>query len=62
MLPQKTECILKKLVFRLRPDYENDVEKNVLFSIKIYGGFYAFQVNIKYDVDKVISIVSKLSG
>lgn len=62
MLPQKTEYILKKLVFKFRPEYENDVEKNVLFSLKIYGGFYAFQVNKKYDVDEVISIIGKLSS
>lgn len=61
-LPQKTEFILKKLVFKFRPEYENDVEKNVLFSIKIYGAFYAFQVNKKYDVDEVISVISNLSG
>ena len=62
MLPQKTEYILKKMVFRFRPEYENDVEKNVLFSLKIYGGFYAFQVNKKFDVDEVISVISDFSG
>ena len=61
-LPEKTELILKQLVFRLRPEYENDVEKNVLFSMKIYGGFYAFQANKKFNTDKVISVISKLNS
>ena len=61
VLAKKTEAILKKLVFKFRPEYENNVEMNVLFSIKIYGGFYAFQANKMYDIDQVISIISKLN-
>ncbi len=61
LLPQKTEYIIKKLLFKFHPEYENDIEMNVLFSIKIYGGFYAFKVNGKYDPDKVISIIGKLN-
>lgn len=62
MLPQKTEYILKKRLFELYPDYENDVEKNVMLSFKIYGGFYALQVNKNYDADKVISIIISLNS
>ena len=62
LLPQKTEYIIKKLLFKFHPEYENDIEMNVLFSIKIYGGFYAFHVNKKYEPDKVIAIIGKLNG
>ncbi len=61
LLAQKTETVLKRLIFTLRPEYENDIEKNIILSIKIYGGFYAFQVNKKYGTDKVISVIGLLN-
>lgn len=62
LLPQKTEYIIKKLLFRFHPEYENDLRVNVIFSLKIYGGFYAFKVNKEYDPDKVIAIIGELNG
>lgn len=61
-LPKKTEVILKNLFFSYHPDLESDVETNVILSIKIYGGFYAFQTNKQYDPKKVIAIIGNTSS
>lgn len=61
-LSQKTEQILKNLFFSYHPDLENDVETNVNLSMKIYGGFYAFQTNRQYDPEKVIAIIGSMSS
>lgn len=61
LLPQKTETTLKNLIYKLHPEYINDIEKNVMLSFKIYGGFYAFKESQKYDKYQVISIIGKLS-
>lgn len=60
-LPQKLVGGLKDLIFQYHPEYQNDPEKNILFSFKIYGGYYAYIENKKYGTELVTQEIAKLS-
>lgn len=60
-LPQKLAVALKELIFQYHPEYLNDPEKNIMFSFKIYGGYYAYIENKKYGTEMVIQEIAKLS-
>ncbi len=60
-LPQKLAKALKELIFQYHPEYQNDPEKNIMFSFKIYGGYYAYIENKKYGMEMVRQEIAKLS-
>ncbi len=43
MLLVRVEDSLKEIIFSLRPEYKDNITANVLFTLSIYGGFYAFE-------------------
>lgn len=61
LLPQKTSQAIKDLLFRLRPEYQTDPEKNIRFTYQIYGGYYAYKESQQYDHTYTISIISSLT-
>lgn len=60
-LPQKLIRALKELIIQYCPEYQDDTEKNIMFSFKIYGGYYAYIENKKYGAERVIQEIAKLS-
>ncbi len=61
LLPQKTSYAIKNLLFRLRPEYQEDPEKNIRFTYQIYGGYYAYKESQRYDHAYTVSIISSLT-
>lgn len=61
LLPQKTSQAIKNLLFRLRPEYQADPEKNIRFTYQIFGGYYAYKESQQYDTAYTISIISSLT-
>ncbi len=61
LLPQKTSQAIKDLLFRLRPEYQTDPEKNIRFTYQIYGGYYAYKESQQYDHTYTVSIISSLT-
>lgn len=59
LLPQKTEAVLKETIYSIHPEYREDLEINVMLSMMIYGGFYAFKTNDAYDAKKVVEIIGR---
>ncbi len=61
MLLIRTESSLKDIIFSLRPDYKENITANVLFTLTIYGGFYAFEKCRFFGEDSVIDILSEIN-
>ena len=61
MLLIRTENSLKDIIFSLRPDYKENITANVLFTLSIYGGFYAFEKCRSFGEDSVIDILSEIN-
>ena len=61
MLLIRTESSLKDIIFSLRPDYKENITANVLFTLSIYGGFYAFEKCRSFGEDSVIDILSEIN-
>lgn len=58
ILVDRMEKELKTLLFERYPQYKNIVEIDILLTYLIKGGYYAFAENMKYDTDKLVSIIS----
>ena len=61
MLLIRIEESLKKIIFSLRPDYKNSMTANVLFTLSIYGGFYAFEHCRSFGEDSVIDVLAEIN-
>lgn len=61
MLLVRIEDSLKEIIFSLRPDYKNNIAANVLFTLSIYGGFYAFENCRNFGEDSVIDILTEIN-
>lgn len=53
------ETIIKKVICAKYPEYENDIEKNILLSYCIHGAYNASLSNPDADVDTVIRVLEK---
>ncbi|HAH76250.1 MAG TPA: TetR/AcrR family transcriptional regulator, partial [Kandleria vitulina] len=60
-LPDKIHQSLTELFFSLRPEYQNNPEKHIMFSYMIYGSYYAYMENADYNSQYVISVISALT-
>lgn len=61
MLLVRVENSLKEIIFSLRPDYKDNITANVLFTLSIYGGFYAFENCRSFGEDSVIDVLSEIN-
>lgn len=61
LLPQKITQSIKNLLFRIRPEYRDDPEKNIRFTYQIYGGYYAFKESHQYDTAYAVSVISNMT-
>ena len=61
MLLARIEDCLKEAVFALRPDYRTDAMANVLFTMTICGGFYAFDQCRHLGEEAVLAAIAALN-
>ena len=61
MLLIRIEESLKKIIFSLRPEYRDSMTANVLFTLSIYGGFYAFEHCRSFGEDSVIDVLAEIN-
>lgn len=60
-LPKRVHAAIKELFFSLHPEYADDVEKNVILTFSVYGGYYAFSENRERGENAVIDAIGGLS-
>ncbi|MBQ8559112.1 MAG: TetR/AcrR family transcriptional regulator [Tyzzerella sp.] len=51
------ETIIKKLIYAKYPEYENDIEKNILLSYCIHGAYNASLSNPTADTETIIRVL-----
>lgn len=56
-LASHLEVIIKKLIYAKYPEYENDIEKNILLSYCIHGAYNASLSNPTADTDTIIRVL-----
>lgn len=61
MLLIQIENSLKETIFSIRPDYKENITANVLFTLSIYGGFYAFEKCRHFGDDSVIDALAEIN-
>lgn len=60
-LPQKLQSAIKEQVFAKHPEYADSPEKNIMLTYSVYGGYFAFCENQKYDNNTVVEIIGEIS-
>ena len=60
-LAGRLENAIKELVFRKYPEYQNNVEINILLSYCIQGAYYAYVNNQSADVDTLIQVIENIA-
>lgn len=60
-LPRKIEASLRENVFKLYPEYSDDISFNIRLTYSIYGGFYTYLKYRDRRCDEVIEIIGELS-
>lgn len=50
---------LKKMIFRKNPEYEKDIEKNIILSYCIQGAYHAYQNNPEADTETFVKTIEK---
>ena len=58
-LASHLEKIIKKIIYAKYPEYENDIEKNILLSYCIHGAYNASLCNPAADTDTIIRVLEK---
>ena len=56
-LANHLEIIIKKLIYTKYPEYENDIEKNILLSYCIHGAYNASLSNQTADADTIVRVL-----
>ena len=51
---------LKKVIFRKNPEYEKDVEKNIILSYCIQGAYHAYQNNHEADTETFVRTIEEI--
>ncbi len=57
MLPEKIDESIKKLLFGIKPEYRDDMQKNVELSYMIYGSYYAYLLNKQYNQSDTVKVL-----
>lgn len=52
---------LKALIIKVKPEYQESLEKNVAITYLIYGGYYTYMKYHKIDASVVFKLIAKLS-
>ena len=60
-LAGRLETAIKELVFRKYPEYQNNVEINILLSYCIQGAYYAYVNNQSADTDTLIQVIENIA-
>ena len=60
-LAGRLETAIKELVFRKYPEYQNNVEINILLSYCIQGAYYAYVNNQSADVDTLFQVIENIA-
>lgn len=60
-LPQKILAAIKERVFAKYPQYCDSLEKNIMLTYSVYGGYYAFYENLSYDDIAVVKIIGEIA-
>lgn len=55
------ETAIKELIFAQYPEYRHNAKTNIFLSYCIYGGFHAYQQNLSYGLETVISMLGDLA-
>lgn len=59
-LSSHLDAIIKKLIYAKYPEYENDIEKNILLSYCIHGAYNASLSNPNADAETVIRVLENV--
>ena len=51
---------LKKVIFRKNPEYEKDIEKNIILSYCIQGAYHAYQNNLEADTETFVRTIEEI--
>ncbi len=51
---------LKKVIFRKNPEYEKDIEKNIILSYCIQGAYHAYQNNPEADTETFVRTIEEI--
>ena len=51
---------LKKVIFRKKPEYEKDIEKNIILSYCIQGAYHAYQNNPEADTETFVRTIEEI--
>ena len=60
-LPRKIVASLRETVFRLYPEYADDISFNVRLTYSIYGGFYTYLKYRESKGEEAVEIIGELS-
>lgn len=60
-LAERIEKSVKRLIFEKYPEYQDDIEKNVILSYCIQGGYHAYIGNPKCDAVRLVEIIGRLT-
>ena len=61
ILVKKLDTVIKKLIYEYHPQYKDNLEMDILFTIMIQGGFYATISHPDTDVQEVSRIIGKVN-
>ena len=61
-LPKRMHAAVKKLFFSQYPQFADDPEKNIILTLSVYGGYYAFSENREYGDNVVIDVIGEASN
>lgn len=61
LLVDRLEVLLKEVIYHNCPEYKEDMETDILFTVLIQGTFRAFEQRMNGDREKVLEILAKIS-
>lgn len=62
MLAVRLEKQLKEYIFHLRPDYRDDLERNVILTYLIQGGYHAYMQYRHMDTKQILLMINTMAG
>lgn len=62
MLAIRLEQQLKDYIFRLHPDYREDLEKNVILTYLIHGAYHAYIQYREYDAKHILLMINTMAS
>ncbi len=61
ILIDRVEARIKDFIFDKQPNYRNSAKINIFLTYSIKGGYYAFNENIAYDMDTLLSVIGDMA-